>query len=150
MSQAVLRPLSGKEAAKRIEEKFPATVVESDETTVVVKSEALFEIMSFLKETPGLEFDYLTNLTAVDWLDFFEVVYHLTSMKNYHTLVVKTRCYERENPEVPSVVSLWQGADFQEREVYDLMGIRFVGHPNLKRLFLWEGFQGHPLRKDFL
>jgi len=150
MSQAVLRPLSGKEAAKRIEEKFPATVVESDETTVVVKSEALFEIMSFLKETPGLEFDYLTNLTAVDWLDFFEVVYHLTSMKNYHTLVVKTRCYERENPEVPSVVSLWQGADFQEREVYDLMGIRFAGHPNLKRLFLWEGFQGHPLRKDFL
>ena len=150
MSQAVLRPLSGKEVAKRIEEKFPATVVESDETTVVVKSEALFEIMSFLKETPGLEFDYLTNLTAVDWLDFFEVVYHLTSMKNYHTLVVKTRCYERENPEVPSVVSLWQGADFQEREVYDLMGIRFVGHPNLKRLFLWEGFQGHPLRKDFL
>jgi len=64
--------------------------------------------------------------------------------------VVKTRCYDRENPTVSSVVGLWQGADFQEREIYDLLGIKFDGHPNMKRIFLWEGFQGHPLRKDYL
>ncbi len=65
------------------------------------------------------------------------------------SLVVKTRCYERDNPTLSSMVSLWRGADFQEREIYDLMGISFDGHPNLKRLFLWQGFKGHPLRKDY-
>jgi NADH-quinone oxidoreductase subunit C len=64
--------------------------------------------------------------------------------------MVKVQCYDRENPSLPSVVGLWQGADFQEREIYDLFGIRFEGHPNLKRIFLWEGFEGHPLRKDFI
>ena len=74
----------------------------------------------------------------------------MTSTMHNHSIVLKTRCHDRENPSVPSVISLWQGADLQEREIYDLMGIRFEGHPNLKRLFLWDGFQGHPLRKDYL
>jgi NADH-quinone oxidoreductase subunit C len=64
--------------------------------------------------------------------------------------VLKARCYDRENPVLPSVVGLWRTADFQEREIYDLLGISFTGHPNLKRIALWEGFEGHPLRKDFL
>ena len=64
-----------------------------------------------------------------------------------HSLVLKVRIDERENPSLPSVANLWQGADFQEREIYDLFGIRFEGHPNLKRIFLWEGFPGHPLLK---
>jgi NADH:ubiquinone oxidoreductase subunit C len=64
--------------------------------------------------------------------------------------VLKTRCNDREQPVVPSVISVWQGADFQEREIYDLLGIRFAGHPNMKRIFLWEGFKGHPLRRDYL
>ena len=104
----------------------------------------------FLKNTPVLDFDYLTNLTAVDYADYFEVVYHLVSLKHNHSLVLKTRCRDRDKPVVPSVVNLWRSADLQEREAYDLMGISFDGHPNLKRLLLWEGFVGHPLRRDYL
>ena len=78
------------------------------------------------------------------------MVYHLTSLEHNHSLVIKTRIYERDNPGLDSVVSLWRGADLQEREIYDLMGIAFTSHPNLKRIFLWEGFEGYPLRKDYL
>ena len=142
--------LSGKEITSKIEEQFPGSIIESSQDTVVVKSESLLKVATFLKETPSLDFDYLTSITAVDYYDYFEVVYHLTSLEHNHSLVVKTQCYSRDNPTVPSVVSLWRGADFQEREIYDLMGISFDGHPNLKRIFLWEGFHGHPLRKDYL
>ncbi len=141
--------LSGKEIANKLEEQFPGSVVESSQESVVVKSDSLLTVASFLKATPSLDFNYLTSITAVDYYDYLEVVYHLTSLEHNHSLVVKTRCYGRENPIVPSVVSLWRGADFQEREIYDLMGISFDGHPNLKRIFLWEGFPGHPLRKDY-
>jgi len=141
--------LSGNEIAGKLEKQCPGSVVESRADSLLVKSESLLEIAAFLKTTPGLEFDYLDFITAVDYLDYFEVVYQLTSIKHNHSLVVKTRCYGRENPTLPSVVSLWRGADFQEREIYDLMGISFEGHPNLKRIFLWEGFSGYPLRKDF-
>jgi len=142
--------LSGREIATKLEEQFPGSIIEPSQNSLVVKSESLLEVATFLKTTPGLDFDYLTSVTAVDYYDYFEVVYQLTSIKHNHSLVVKTRCYDRDNPSVPSVVSLWRGADFQEREIYDLMGISFDGHPNLKRIFLWEGFQGHPLRKDYL
>lgn len=103
-----------------------------------------------LKTLPGLEFDYLNNLTAVDRFDYFEVVYHLSSVKHNHSLVLKTKCFGRDNPAVPSVFSLWRGADYQEREVYDLLGVTFSGHPNLKRILLWDGYDGHPLRRDYL
>ena len=142
--------LSGEEVAAKLEQQFPGSIIESSGNSLLVKSESLFDLVSFLKTTPGLDFDYLTSITAVDYYDYFEVVYQLTSIKHNHSLVVKTRCYGRDNPAVPSVVSLWRGADFQEREIYDLMGISFDGHPNLKRIFLWDGFQGHPLRKDYL
>ena len=142
--------LSGKEIAAKLEKQSPGSIVESSQNNLVVKSESWLEVATFLKTTPGLNFDYLTSITAVDYYDYFEVVYHLSSIKHNHSLVVKTRCYGRNNPIVPSVVSLWRGADFQEREIYDLMGISFDGHPNLKRIFLWEGFKGHPLRRDYL
>ena len=142
--------LSGKEIASKIEEHFPGSIVESSQDTVLVKSSSLLKVATFLKDTPNLDFDYLTSITAVDYYDYFEVIYQLTSLQHNHSLVVKTRCYGRDNPTLPSVVSLWRGADFQEREIYDLMGISFDGHPNLKRIFLWDSFQGHPLRKDYL
>jgi len=142
--------LSGKEIATKLEKQFPGSIVESSQDSLVVKSELLLAIATFLKDTPGLDFDYLTAITAVDYYDYFEVIYQLTSIEHNHSLVLKTRCYSRDNPTISSVVSLWRGADFQEREIYDLMGIRFDGHPNLKRIFLWDGFQGHPLRKDYL
>ena len=142
--------LSGQEIASQLEEKFPGSITESDQNNLVVKSDSLPVIAAFLKDTPGLDFDYLNHITAIDYYDHFEVVYQLTSLEHNHSLVLKTRCYQRDNPVLPSVVSLWQGADFQEREIYDLMGIKFEGHYNMKRIVLWEGFQGHPLRKDYL
>ena len=142
--------LSGKEIASQIEEKFPGSVEESGQDSLVVKSDSLLPVAAFLKDTDNLKFDYLNYITAVDYFSYFEVVYQLTSLEHNHTLVIKTRCYGRENPSVPSVIGLWQGADFQEREIYDLMGIKSEGHPNMKRIFLWEGFPGHPLRKDYL
>jgi NADH-quinone oxidoreductase subunit C len=142
--------LSGEKIARQIGKKFPESVVQSGPDSLLVKSESWLEIAGYLKTAPRLDFDYLTHITAVDYYDYFEVVYQLTSIKHNHSLAVKTRCYERDNPTLPSVVSLWRGADFQEREIYDLMGISFDGHPNLKRIVLWEGFEGHPLRKDYL
>lgn len=142
--------LNGEEIARKITEKFPDSVLASEKAAIVVRNESLYQVAEFLKNAPGLDFDYLTNLVAVDYMGYFEVVYHLVSLRHNHSLVLKNRCYEREKPVVPSVVSLWRSADFQEREAYDLMGIVFEGHPNLKRLLLWEGFVGHPLRRDYL
>jgi len=142
--------LSGSEVAKQIVERFPEVVSEASDQAVVVKSESLFEVTEYLKSNPGFDFDYLNYIAAVDYYDYFELVYQLTSREHNHSLILKTRCYDRDKPIVPSVVSLWRGADFQEREIYDLMGITFEGHPNLKRIVLWEGFEGYPLRKDYL
>ena len=142
--------LSGSEIAKQITERFPEAVTEASDEAILVKSESIFGVADYLKSNPELDFDYLNYITAVDYYDYFEVVYQLTSMQHNHSLVLKTRCHDRENPALPSVVRWWQGADFQEREIYDLMGISFTRHPNLKRIVLWEGFQGHPLRKDYL
>jgi len=142
--------LSGKDLAGQLEEKFPGSVEETAPHSLVVKSNSLLAVAGYLKDTESLAFDYLNYITAVDYYSYFEVVYQLTSLKHNHSIIIKTRCYGRENPTAPSVIGLWRSADFQEREIYDLMGIKFEGHPNLKRLFLWEGFQGHPLRKDFI
>ena len=142
--------LSGKEIASQVAAKLSDSIVESGADYLLVDNDSLLQVMTFLKNTPEFNFDYLNYVTAVDCFDYFEVIYQFTSMQHNHSLVVKARCYDRENPVLPSVVSLWQGADFQEREIYDLMGVRFEGHPNMKRIFLWDGFQGHPLRKDYL
>jgi len=142
--------LSGSDIAAKIEGKFPHSVVEALDESLLVEAKSLLDVAGYLKDTPGLEFDYLTFVTAVDYLEYFEVVYRLTSFKHNHSLMLKVRCYNRGNPALPSVVGLWRAADYQEREIYDLFGISFTGHPNLKRIVLWEGFEGHPLRKDFL
>ena len=142
--------LSGLEVAKKTTEQFPSAVAEVSDQAVVINNESFFDVAQYLKNNPELDFDYLNYISAVDYYDYFELVYQFTSLTHNHSLIVKTRCYERDNPVVPSVVSLWQGADFQEREIYDLMGITLEGHPNLKRIFLWEGFEGYPLRKDYL
>ncbi len=141
--------LSEEDFAAKLEAQFPGSITESSPGSLVVKSEFLLRIAWYLKATPGFDFDYLSSITAVDYGNYFELVYHLVSLGHNHSLVLKTRCYGRDKPVAPSLVSLWQGADFQEREAYDLMGIGFDGHPNMKRIFLWDGFQGHPLRKDY-
>jgi len=146
----VTTALNGEQVSKKISKSFPDAVVAADEAAVVVTRESMLKVAEFLKNTPALDFDYLADLTTVDYTDYFEVVYRLVSLTHNHSLVLKTRCYDRDKPAVPSVTSLWRSADFMEREAYDLMGIIFDGHPNLKRLLLWEGFMGHPLRRDYL
>ena len=140
--------LSGQEVARLVRSRLPNAVEEETGEFVAVYPGALLDVCRHLQH--DLDIDYLNNLTAVDYLDYLEVVYHLSSLQRNHLLALKVRCYDRERPEVPSLMPLWQGADLQEREVYDLFGVIFAGHPNLKRLLTWEGFNGHPLRKDFV
>ena len=141
---------SKQDIAGTIGEQFPEAINEAVDGLVVIRPESLYEVADYLKNTKGLDFNYLNYISAVDYYDYFELVYQLTSLEYNHRLILKTRCYGRENPSVSSVVSLWRGADYQEREIFDLMGITFEGHPNLKRIVLWEGYRGHPLRKDFV
>ncbi len=142
--------LSGREIAERITGKHPKSIISIENQSVLIGSENLLKVADCLKNDPELDFSLLVDITAVDYFDYFELVYRMTSLKSNTSLVLKVRCNNRENPEVPSVTGIWKGADFMEREIYDLMGIRFTGHPNMKRIFLWEGFKGYPLRKDYL
>jgi NADH-quinone oxidoreductase subunit C len=141
--------IAGTDVAERITAVFPDTVIEATEASVTVRAERVAEVARFLRDDPELDCKYLNTLLGVDWLEHFDVIYVLSSLARNHTLVLEARTGHDE-PLVPSVSGVWQGAHLQEREVYDLMGISFSGHPDLKRIFLWEGFPGHPLRKDFL
>jgi NADH-quinone oxidoreductase subunit C len=142
--------LSSGEMAARIEKRFPQIKMEIQADAICVEASILTELLAYLKNTDELKMDYLTAITAVDYWDYFEVVYILTSLSLNQRLSVKTRCYGREKLSLPSVVAIYQSASYQEREIFELMGINFKGHPDLKPLFLWEDFQGYPLRKDYL
>ena len=144
------RELSAEEVGGRIEEALPGVVLGHEANDVWVDPRSILEVARFLRDDPDLDFAFLTAVSAVDYVEYFELVYHLVSMRRNHKLVVKSRVFGREDLSVPSVIDVWQGADLQEREIWDLMGIRFDGHPNMKRILLWEGFPGHPLRKDYV
>jgi NADH-quinone oxidoreductase subunit C len=122
-----------------------------DRPELYVTPEAALLAGEKLKNSPLLQFDHLCSLTGVDYPEHIELVYHLYSRALKHELVMKVRTIKQETqlPEAASVVSLWPTADFQEREVYDLIGVLFTGHPDLRRILLPEDFAGHPLRKDF-
>ena len=144
--------MTNEEILGKLKERFPKAVVDVPELidfTVAIEPEAVTDVARFLHDECGL--DYLALLTAVDRPERFEMVYHLWSVKDRTTepFVLTVYVEDKENPAVPSVTPVWRGANYQEREAYDLMGIRFEGHPNLKRILLWECFPGHPLRKDF-
>jgi NADH-quinone oxidoreductase subunit C len=103
-----------------------------------------------LKSEDDLAFDYLFCLTGVDLVKQLMVVYHLESTRHQHQLVLKVQTEDRVNPAFDTVCDIWRTAEFHEREVYDLLGIRFNHHPDLRRLFLEEDWKGHPLRKDYV
>ena len=114
----------------------------------------LLDMMRFLRDDARCSFEQLCDLTCIDYLNFpkardrFGVVYSLLSLTLEHRLWVK--CFVNDpDPEVPSVVEIWKGADWMEREVWDMFGVRFAGHPDLRRILTWEGFEAHPLRKDY-
>ncbi len=142
--------VAGYALAESFKDHNPKVATTSDEHQVWVEPLSVFPLLEHLKSAQGYEFDYLSAITAVDYIEYFELVYHLRAIKSNQTGVVKTRLYDRENPSVESVTTLWRGAELQEREIWDLMGISFQGHPNLKRVMLWEGFPGHPHRKDHM
>ncbi|TVR19069.1 MAG: NADH-quinone oxidoreductase subunit NuoD [Anaerolineaceae bacterium] len=138
-----------------LKDKFPSAV--SDDTRdgysgVIVDKNKLVDVARAIRDELG--YNYLSSATAVDYHTLgepdsdMEMVYHAYPITGGGALVFKAQT-PRDNPEIPSLVNVWPGADFQEREAYDLMGIRFPGHPNLKRILMWEGFLGHPLRKDW-
>lgn len=126
---------------------------EHGDETIVISKETLLEIAQCLKTDPRFSMNVLMDLTAVDglemkWKPRFEVVYHFYSLSLNHRLRVKVRVEEREAV-VPSLVSLWPIANWLEREAWDMFGIRFEGHPDLKRILMYDEFVGHPLRKDY-
>ena len=145
-----LAAIPGETLARRVREAAPDAVLDWDGSAVWVRPESIGTVANFLRNDAELDFVYLNSISAIDFVEHFELVYHLMSLGKQHTGMVRCRVYGREEPTAPSVVNVWKGADFQEREIWDLMGINFTGHPNMKRIMLWEGFEGHPLRKDFL
>ena len=117
---------------------------------ITVQPEHLHQLMSQLKSNTEAKFDYLFCLSGVDWEKEMGVVYHLESTVHRHTIVVKVKTTDRENPTFDTVCDIWYTAEFHEREVFDFFGIKFNNHPNLKRLFLTEEWDGFPLRKDYV
>jgi NADH-quinone oxidoreductase B subunit/NADH/F420H2 dehydrogenase subunit C len=132
-----------------LNEAFPGAVSQDPAGALVVDRGQLLEVARYLQETPELAFDYLANLTSVDYPDRFEVVYHLCSTAHEGPPLLLKAHADKADPQVPSLVPVWAGAHVQEREVYDMMGVRFTGHPDLRRILMWEGFEGYPLRKGY-
>ena len=127
--------------------------VSCGDTIVYVQRERVHDVLAWLRDTPGQQFDYLTDVTAVEYRDPerpLEVVWQLRSLPRKADLRVKAELDQRGPLEVQSVWDLWRGADWLEREVYDMFGISFAGHPDLRRILMWETYaEGYPLRKDF-
>jgi NADH-quinone oxidoreductase subunit C len=142
--------LDGRRVAERLGAALPGIVTASTEMWVEVASDRVQEALRWLHDAEEFDAAQLSNLTAVDRHTYFEVVYHLQSLDLNHLIEVKALVRNHEDPLLPSAYPVYKGALLQEREVFDLMGIRFDGHPDLRRIFLWEGYPGHPLRKDFL
>jgi NADH-quinone oxidoreductase subunit C len=141
-------------AVARLKERFGGSILEVEtfrgEVTVTVSKEKILDICKALRSDPDLQYQLLADLCGVDRFPQsprFEVVYHLCSVKKNTKLRIKTRLGENES--VKSVESVWKVANWYEREVYDLFGISFENHPDLRRILLWDGFEGHPLRKDY-
>jgi NADH-quinone oxidoreductase subunit C len=139
-----------------VQDKLSSQIVSSElnlgDVVVTVKQAQLFDFLQVLKLDSELKFNMFLSVTIVDWMDKkderFEIVYHLLSLSNNCRIRVKASIPEA-NPEVESVTSLWSGANFMEREVYDMYGIKFRNHPDLRRILMYEEFVGHPLRKDY-
>ena len=130
---------------------FPQYTVEDtfDFPLLWVPKEDLVKVLSLLKNDDATLFNFLMCETAVDRKTYFEVVYHLHSYPHKHDMVLKVKLEDRDNAEVDSAISLWAGAEFFENEIFDLFGIRFNGHPHLRRFMLGEDWPGYPLRKDY-
>ncbi|MBI4254206.1 MAG: NADH-quinone oxidoreductase subunit C [Candidatus Rokubacteria bacterium] len=152
--------MDGAAVLERVRARFGAGVVDTHDHrgdhTAIVARDALLSVLAWCRDEPELAFDMLTDLTAVDYLRYpgredgprFDVVYHLYSIPHSHRLRIKVRV-EEDDAVVPTAVGVWPIANWFEREVWDMFGVRFEGHPDLRRLLMYEEFVGHPLRKDY-
>ncbi len=155
--------MTEKEIFENLKDKFADAIIEFNEEAmqpfVTIKSESVEKICTFLRDNGELDFDWLNNLSGVHYPakedqedggeDELEVVYHLYSMKHRHNIILKTRVPTGE-PKVPSVAMIWRTADWHEREVFDLFGIEFTDHPDLRRILLPDDWEGYPLRRDYV
>ncbi len=152
-----------------ITQNFPKVAWDELTQSFIVPHACLLNVVEFIKTNPEFCMDYVSNITGVDWLPkkekvknedgqevevekpgYLEVVYHFYSMgKKQGSLVLRCRADDRVHPMIPSITSFFRGAEFQEREIYDLYGIRFDGHPDLRRILMWDEFQDFPMRKDY-
>lgn len=135
-----------------LESLLPGVHLSVEPPALIVEAKDLLSVCRLLKDSDRFGLDYLANLTAVDYPpeQRMDVIYHLYSMQQKHGPVVLKVKLPRASPIVDSVTPLWRGAEFQEREVYDLYGVTFTGHPDLRRILMWDGFKGHPMRKDYV
>jgi NADH-quinone oxidoreductase subunit C len=150
-----LEQLKGHPAVARLLEWNPSSVVgvkfDRDEMTISVDRSSIREACALLRDDAEFAFNFLSDITCVDWYPAeprFELVYHLLSLSKKERVRLKVRL-DSASPAVESLTSLWPGANYFEREVFDLFGIRFTGHPYLRRLLMPEDWEGHPLRKDY-
>lgn len=131
-----------------LSKELPGIEIQAESSFLLALPEDIHHVCQYLVSRP-LQMDYLTNLTAADYPEYIEIIFHLNSIVNNTAMTLKTRLTDKTNPKMASVVDIWRGAELQEREIYDLFGVVFENHLGLKRIFLWEGFEGYPLRKDF-
>jgi len=142
--------MTNEQLKNKILEFEPSAIVEQKQyLTATVEQSKLFNLAKKLKEDKETFFDYLFNLTGVDYIKNMGVVYFLTSSELKHIVVLKTTT-NSEKPNLDSVCTIWKTAEFHEREVYDLLGIKFNNHPDLRRIFLEDDWVGHPLRKNYV
>jgi len=143
-----------KKITQILEEKFPGKVVDSfiqfKDEIIIIGRDDLYDVVKFLMDEPH-SFTMLLDLTCVDYkgeTERFEMVYHLFSLKTNQRIRIKIRLDEKD-PVINSLTVFWKNANWLEREVYDMFGVKFAGHPDLRRLFMYDGFEGYPLRKDY-
>ena len=134
----------------KLTEILPAIIFEEggEWLNAFIPPEELVSFVEQLRYTEGLDFDYLFCLTCIDWKTHFTMVYHFSSTLHRHNIVVKSKI-DRNNPEIETVSDIWRTAEMLEREVYDLFGVKFLHHPDLRRLIMPDDWEGWPLRKDF-
>lgn len=151
-----LKGLEPTEIAEKIKEKFPDEVVEvtnfRDQVSVIVKRDRILDICRYLHDEPTLSFNHLKDLCGVDYLGKkeprFEVVYNLYSVRYRHRIRIRAQV-PADGPIIKTVTSIWAGANWHERECFDMFGIVFTGHPDLRRILMPEDWEGYPLRKDY-
>ena len=135
---------------KTIEQNIPGLNVQLERNAFIVDRKDLVGVGRFLKENEPTKMDYVSCITGIDYKEYLECVYHLYSMgKKHGPIVLKVRV-AKEDAKIPTVTPIYRGAEYQEREAYDMVGIIFEGHPDLRRILMWEGFAHYPLRKDYV